>query len=65
MTLKNSNIIIQVKSKLTDIFSMINIEPISFYRGLKVQYNQGKQTIKLLQLAYINKVLSRFHLDKA
>lgn len=38
--------------------------PISFYLGLKVQRNQKKQTIKLFQPAYIDKVFSKFHLNK-
>lgn len=44
---------------------MVDMGPISFYLGLKVERDRGKQTIKLSQPAYINKVFSRFHLDKA
>lgn len=39
--------------------------PISFYLGLKVEWDQVKQTIKLLQPAYIDKVLAKFYLNKA
>lgn len=65
MAPKGSNIITRVKSELAAAFSMIDMGPISFYLRLKVKHDRGKQTIKLLQPAYINKVLSRFHLDKA
>ncbi len=62
---KNSDMIAQVKSELAAAFSMVDIWPISFYLGLKVECDRGKRTIKLLQPAYIDKILSRFHLDKA
>lgn len=65
ITSKNSNIIAQIKSELAAAFSIIDIGSISFYLKLKVEYDHGKQTIKLLQLAYINKILSRFYLNKA
>lgn len=44
---------------------MVDIGFISFYFGLKVERNREKQTIKLSQLVYINKVLNKFHLNKA
>lgn len=44
---------------------MIDIGPISFYLGLKVERNRDNQTIKLSQPAYIDKILIKFHLDKA
>lgn len=44
---------------------MIDMEPISFYLGLKVEKNKENQMIKFLQPAYINKVFSKFYLDKA
>ncbi len=65
MALKKSGMIQQVKAELTTAFSMADIGPISFYLGLKVERNQEKQMIKLSQPAYINKILSTFHLDKA
>ncbi len=55
----------QVKSELAAAFSIVDIGPISFYLRLKVERDQGKRTIKLSQLAYIDKILSRFDLDKA
>lgn len=39
--------------------------PISFYLGLKVDRNREKKTIKFSQPAYIQKVLTKYHLDKA
>lgn len=64
MALKNSNIIIQIKSKLAITFSIINMESISFDLGLIIDYDQSKLTIKLLQLAYINKIFNKFYFDK-
>ena len=65
MATKNSEMIARVKSELAAAFSMVDIWPTSFYLGLKVECDRGKRTIKLLQPAYIDKILSRFHLDKA
>lgn len=65
MAPKGSGHISRVKSELAAAFSMVDMRPISFYLGLKVQRDRGKRTIKLSQPAYIDKVLSRFHLDKA
>ncbi len=65
MAPKGSNIIARVNSELAAAFSMVDMGPISFYLGLKVERDRAKRTIKLSQPAYIDKVLSRFHLDKA
>lgn len=65
MAPKESGMIERVKSKLTSAFSMVNMGPISFYLGLKVQRDRENRTIKLSQPAYIDKVLSKFHLNKA
>lgn len=37
MASKDSKIILQIKSELAAIFSIVDIGPISFYLGLKVQ----------------------------
>ena len=65
MAPKNSDMIAQVKSELAAAFSMVDIGPICFYLGLKIECDRGKRTTKLSQSAYIDKILSRFHLDKA
>ncbi len=65
MAPKESGITQRVNTELTAAFSMADMGPISFYLGLKVERNRAKQTIKLLQPAYIDKVLAKFHLDKA
>lgn len=62
---KKSGIILQVKTKFMAAFLIVDISLISFYLKLKIEQNQEKQTIKLSQPAYINKVLSKFYLDKA
>ncbi len=61
---KRSGIIQRVKTQLTAAFSMVDMGPISFYLGLKVEQNRKKRTIKLSQPAYIDKVLNRFNFDK-
>lgn len=65
MAFKTSSIIIQIKSELAAAFSIVDIGLISFYLELKIECNQGKQTIKLLQPAYIDKIFSKFYINKA
>ena len=65
IVLKNSKIIERVKLELTFAFSTINIGLISFYLGLKMQQNWENQTIKLLQLVYIEKIFNKFYYNKA
>ena len=62
---KRSGHISRVKAELVAAFSMVDMGPISFYLGLKVQRDRKNHTIKLSQPAYIDKVLSKFHLNKA
>lgn len=61
---KNYHTIVQVKSKLARAFYILDIRPIGFYLGLKKACDGGKQTIKLSQPAYFDKVFGRFHFDK-
>ena len=63
MALKESGIIQCMKVELAATFSMIDTGLINFYLGPKIERDQAKRTIKLSQPAYINKVLSKFHLD--
>ena len=62
---KGSGMIECVKAELASVFSMSDMGPISFYLGLNIERDREKKTIKLSQPAYINKVLAKFHLDKA
>lgn len=62
---KRSGIILWVKAELTAAFLMVDMGPISFYLGLKLEQIWQKQTIKLSQLAYIDKMLNKFYLNKA
>ena len=59
-----SSHIARVKAKLTATFSIVNMRPISFYLELKIQRDQENRMIKLFQLAYIDKVLNQFYLEK-
>lgn len=65
MRAKGSGMITRVKAELNAAFSMIDMGPISLYLGLKVLRDREKRTIKLSQPAYIDKVLEKFHVDKA
>ncbi len=65
MAPKKIGMIKRVKSELTSAFSMVDMGPVSFYLGLKIERDRVNRKIKLSQPAYINKVLSKFHLDKA
>ena len=62
---QGSGIIQRIKTELTAAFSMVDMGSISFYLGLKIEQNREKRTIKLSHLAYIDKVLNRFHFDEA
>lgn len=65
MAPKGSGIVERVKAELAAAFSMVDMGPISFYLGLKVERDRDSKTIKLSQPAYIDKILYKFHLDKA
>lgn len=63
--IKESGILKKVKRELTFAFSMVDMGPITFYLGLKIDRDQEKRTIKLFQPTYIDKILHKFHLDQA
>lgn len=47
MRVKNSEIVKRVKQKLTTPFEIVDIRPISFYFGLKIDRDREKMTFKL------------------
>ena len=65
MGVKDSGMIGRVKQELAAAFEMVDMGPISFYLGLKVDRDREKKTLKLSQPAYIDKILAKFHLDQA
>lgn len=65
MEVKGSGVIERVKVELAAAFSMVDMGSISFYLGLKVKRDWEKRTIKPSQPAYIDKILEKFHLDRA
>lgn len=65
MASKRSGFIERVKAELVAAFQMVDMGPISFYLGLKVDRDREKGTIKLSQPAYIEKVLRKSFLDQA
>ena len=46
---KNNRFIQRIKAELVTAFSIVDMGLISFYLGLKVEQDQIKHTIKLLQ----------------
>lgn len=62
MGVKGSGMTERVKRELMSAFSMVDMGPISFDLGLKVERNRERKTIKLSQPAYIDKVLQKFPL---
>lgn len=65
MAIKGSGFIEKVKAKLASAFQMVDMGPISFYLGLKIERDREQKTIKLSQPAYIEKILRKFFLDQA
>ncbi len=65
MGVKRSGHIEIVKRELAATFEMVDIGAISFHPGLKVERDRQKKTLKLFQLAYIDKILSKYHLELA
>ena len=63
MAPKETGIIQRIKAKLITAFLIIDIDPISFYLGLKVEQDRTNQTSKFSQPTYIDKILHRFYLD--
>lgn len=55
----------RLKQELTAAFEMLDMGPISFYLGFKVDRDRQKKTLKLSQPAYIDNILAKFHLDQA
>lgn len=52
----------KIKDMLSAVFKIIDMGPISYYLGLKVEQNRIKKTIKLFQSAYIEKIFHQFGL---
>lgn len=55
----------RVKKELAAAFEMVDMGPISFYLGLKVDRDREKGHSSFLQPAYIDKILAKYHLDQA
>ena len=62
---KGSQMITEVKRQLKLAFKMVDMGPISYYLGLKVERDRVKRIIKLSQPTYIEKVLESFHMQNA
>ena len=62
MGTKESGHIKRVKAKLTTAFEIVDMGPISFYLGLKVERDQQKRSLKLFEPTYIEKILEKYYL---
>ena len=62
---KESGQIKRVKRKLAAAFEIVDMRPINFYLGLKVESDRQKKTLKLFQPAYIDKIILKYHFDLA
>lgn len=62
---KKSGMIEAVKAELTLAILIVDMGLISFYLSLKLEQNREKRIIKLFQATYIDKVLAKFHFNKA
>ncbi len=65
MDVKRSGHIERVKRELAAAFEMVDMGPINFHLGLKVERDREKKTLKLSQPTYIDKIFSKYHLDLA
>ena len=65
MGVKRLGQIEKIKRELAAVFEMVDMGPISFYPGLKVERDRQKKILKLFQPAYIDKILTKYHLDFA
>lgn len=65
MGFKNKEIITKIKIDLIVVFRMLDMRLISFFLSLKIKQDQENSTIKFFQLAYIQKVLVKYHFDEA
>lgn len=63
MVIKGSGHIEKIKLEHAAAFEMADMRPISFYLELKVMRNRAKKTLKLLQPAYIDKILENYHFN--
>ena len=57
--------ITRIKQQLATAFRMVDMGPVSYYLGLKVERDRSNKTIKLSQPTCIEKVLRSYHLEAA
>lgn len=62
MAPKGSGQIKRVKDELTAAFKMVDMGPISYYLGLKVERDRERRLLKISQPAYIDKIAHKFGL---
>ena len=60
-----SGIIKRIKEELAAAFDMVDMGPLAFYVGLKVDCDRKQRTIKLSQPGYIEKLLDQHGMLKA
>lgn len=65
MSVKKSDHIEKVKQELATTLEIVDIGPINIYLGLKVKTDWAKRMMKLLEPAYIIKILTKYYLNQA
>jgi hypothetical protein len=57
--------IVELKKQLGSRFEMVDLGPIHWLLGMKIERDKNKRTLSLSQTAYVQKLLERFHLKDA
>lgn len=64
MGMKESGMTERVKRERATAFEMVDMGPISFYLGLKVERDRLTETANLSRPSFVHQLLAKFHLDK-
>jgi hypothetical protein len=62
---KDKSRVARIKDELASAFKMVDLGPISYYLGIKVERNHLTRTLVISQPAYIEKMLARHSLQNA
>ena len=63
MTVTNDDIIHKIKADLMEIFKMKDLGELHWLLNLKIERDRTSRSISFSQEAYIDKMMSRFHLE--
>ena len=63
MTVTNDDIIHEIKADLMEIFRMKDLGELHWLLNLKIERDRASRSISFSQEAYIDKMMSQFHLE--